>query len=73
MNSIPQSSKNKTLEMIQRLKKKIPHADLMNLVPRKDWIIFSHLLILHGRTTCQARKPLCGECVLEKLCPKIGT
>jgi endonuclease-3 len=43
--------------------------DLMELVPRKDWIIFSHLLIAHGRRICKARKPLCDECVVEKLCP----
>jgi len=43
--------------------------DLMGLVPRKDWIIFSHLLIFHGRRVCKARRPLCEECVVEKLCP----
>lgn len=43
--------------------------DLMTLVPRKDWIIFSHLLIFHGRRICKARRPLCEECVVEKLCP----
>src|SRR5437867_1881548 len=43
--------------------------DLMELVPKKDWIIFSHLLIFHGRRVCKARRPLCGECVVEKLCP----
>lgn len=43
--------------------------DLMQLVPRKDWIHFSHLLIAHGRKVCKARTPLCAECVLEKLCP----
>jgi len=43
--------------------------DLMELVPRKDWIIFSHLLIFHGRRVCKARRPLCEECVVERLCP----
>ena len=43
--------------------------DLMELVPRKDWIIFSHLLIFHGRRICKARRPLCEECQVEKLCP----
>jgi endonuclease-3 len=43
--------------------------DLMELVPRKDWIIFSHLLIFHGRRVCKARRPLCEECVVENLCP----
>ncbi len=44
-------------------------GDLIELVPRKDWIIFSHLLIFHGRRVCKARRPLCEECVVEKLCP----
>jgi endonuclease-3 len=43
--------------------------DLMELVPRKDWILFPHLLIAHGRAVCKARTPLCAECRLEKLCP----
>jgi endonuclease-3 len=43
--------------------------DLMELVPKKDWIIFSHLLIFHGRRICKARRPLCEDCVVEKLCP----
>jgi endonuclease-3 len=43
--------------------------DLMALVPRKDWTIFSHLLILHGRKTCIARRPKCEACVINHLCP----
>jgi endonuclease-3 len=43
--------------------------DLIERVPKKDWIDFSHLLIYHGRAICIARRPKCGECVLEKLCP----
>lgn len=43
--------------------------DLRELVPQRDWIIFSHLLIFHGRRVCKARRPLCEECVVEKLCP----
>ncbi|HEV8590210.1 MAG TPA: endonuclease III [Pyrinomonadaceae bacterium] len=43
--------------------------DLMEFVPKKDWIIFSHLLIFHGRRICKARRPLCEECAVEKLCP----
>lgn len=43
--------------------------DLMELVPKKDWIDFSHLMIYHGRAVCIARRPRCAECVLEKLCP----
>ncbi|HEC65049.1 MAG TPA: endonuclease III [bacterium] len=43
--------------------------DLMEIVPKKDWDRFSHLLVLHGRAVCEARKPKCGECVLNKVCP----
>jgi len=43
--------------------------DLMKLVPKKEWYRFSNLLILHGRKTCNARKPLCEECVLSDICP----
>ena len=43
--------------------------DLMLLVPRKDWINFSHLLIAHGRKVCKARTPLCDQCPVEQLCP----
>ena len=46
--------------------------DLQKLVPQKNWIMFPHWLIWHGRKICQARKPKCGECVLENICPKIG-
>ena len=44
-------------------------TDLMELVPRRDWILFAHLLIFHGRRICKARRPLCEECVIERLCP----
>lgn len=43
--------------------------DLMELVPRNDWTIFSHLLILHGRKTCIARRPKCESCRINDLCP----
>ena len=46
--------------------------DLMALVPEKEWTHFSHLIIFHGRNTCVARKPHCGECVIESHCPKVG-
>ena len=45
--------------------------DLMELVPKKEWTQFSHLIIFHGRYTCMARKPLCAECVLKSLCPRV--
>ncbi len=43
--------------------------DLMEIVPRKNWIEFSHLLIFHGRRVCKARRPLCEQCAVEELCP----
>ncbi|MGH9945113.1 MAG: endonuclease III [Pyrinomonadaceae bacterium] len=43
--------------------------DLVELVPRKDWVIFPHLLIAHGRKVCKARGPLCGVCPVAPLCP----
>lgn len=43
--------------------------DLMELVPREDWINLAHLLIFHGRRVCKARKPDCANCVLQDLCP----
>src|ERR671918_922717 len=43
--------------------------DLLRIVPRDRWAIFPHLLIWHGRRVCHARRPLCGICVIEELCP----
>jgi endonuclease-3 len=43
--------------------------DLMEIVPRDEWLHFSHRLIQHGRKVCDARKPLCGICTLAKWCP----
>ncbi len=43
--------------------------DLMDLVPREDWTLWSHLLIDHGRAVCKARRPDCERCVLLDLCP----
>jgi endonuclease III len=43
--------------------------ELMTLVPKKEWYRFSNLIILHGRKTCKARKPLCEKCVLSNICP----
>jgi len=43
--------------------------DLIEIVPKKDWVIFPHLMIYHGRKICKARTPLCAECTVEKQCP----
>jgi endonuclease-3 len=43
--------------------------DIMKIVPKKDWWAFSNALIWHGRRVCIARRPKCGECMLNRLCP----
>ena len=43
--------------------------DLMGLIPERDWIDYSHLMIYHGRAVCKARSPLCDRCAVERLCP----
>ncbi len=43
--------------------------DLIPLVPRNEWTLFSHLLISHGREICEARKPKCEICPINRLCP----
>jgi endonuclease-3 len=42
--------------------------DLMRILPREKWILFSHQIIWHGRKLCFARKPKCAECLLENIC-----
>jgi endonuclease-3 len=42
--------------------------DLMKVIPKEKWILFSHQIIWHGRRVCLARKPKCMECNLEKIC-----
>ncbi len=51
----------KTPEKIER--------DLSLLIPRKNWVMFPHWMIFHGRKICVARKPKCSECVLADICP----
>ncbi|HLH38808.1 MAG TPA: endonuclease III [Bryobacteraceae bacterium] len=42
--------------------------DLMKIIPKEKWILFSHQIILHGRALCFARNPRCAECALDPLC-----
>jgi endonuclease III len=44
-------------------------SELVGLVPRERWTLWSHLLIDHGRAVCIARKPACDRCVVADLCP----
>ncbi|QDU63346.1 Ultraviolet N-glycosylase/AP lyase [Planctomycetes bacterium Pan216] len=46
--------------------------DLCDRLPPKEWTIFGHRMIYHGRKVCQARKPDCSACAIEKLCPRVG-
>ena len=48
-------------------------ADLMAVLPRKEWIDFSHRMIQHGRRVCQARKPHCEQCSMLSFCPQLDT
>lgn len=46
--------------------------DLAEIIPRKNWTLFSHLLIFHGRNVCKARKPNCENCPISKYCPAVN-
>jgi endonuclease-3 len=46
--------------------------DLVRVLPRDHWIAFSHRLIEHGRGVCSARRPVCDDCSLVDLCPRVG-
>lgn len=46
--------------------------DLMQVLPKPQWINFSHRMIHHGRAVCNARKAKCNECSMKKFCPQIG-
>ena len=56
------------LDLTKNTDPKKIEQDLMNILPRDKWIIFSHQLIWHGRRCCVARKPRCIDCNLEKIC-----
>lgn len=47
-------------------------AELMALVPKKDWTVMSHRVIWHGRRRCHARRPACGACPVARWCPAFG-
>ncbi|HTQ87489.1 MAG TPA: endonuclease III [Candidatus Solibacter sp.] len=56
------------LDLTRQADPKKIEQDLMQVIPQDHWILFSHQLIWHGRRVCQARKPRCAECNLERLC-----
>lgn len=43
--------------------------DLMKIMPKKNWAMFSHLLVFHGRSICRARRPDCASCPVAEHCP----
>jgi endonuclease-3 len=54
-------SEKKTAEKIEK--------ELMEIVPKKDWILWGQWITWHGRRVCHARKPDCPNCVLNDICP----
>jgi endonuclease-3 len=56
------------LDLTKHTDPKKIEQDLMKIIPKEKWILFSHQIILHGRALCIARKPKCAECALEPLC-----
>ncbi len=50
---------------------KVEHA-VGALIPKKEWVMLSHVLIFHGRRTCHSRKPACGACPVSGWCPSYG-
>jgi endonuclease III len=58
----------KRLDLTKNTDPKKIEQDLMKVIPQDRWILFSHQIIWHGRRVCQARKPRCIECNLERIC-----
>lgn len=59
---------SRRLELTRSDDPKNIEQDLMKVIPREKWIVFSHEIILHGRALCVARNPKCADCPLENLC-----
>jgi endonuclease-3 len=56
------------LDLTRNTDPKKIEQDLIQIIPKEKWIVFAHQLIWHGRRVCQARKPRCMECNLERIC-----
>jgi endonuclease-3 len=59
---------SRRLELTRQEDPKKIEQDLMQIIPRERWILFSHQIIWHGRKLCVARKPKCADCLLENIC-----
>lgn len=60
---------SRRLELTKEATPEKIETDLMQVIPRERWILFSHQLIWHGRRVCSARKPACDTCPLAPHCP----
>ncbi|WP_407699188.1 endonuclease III domain-containing protein, partial [Streptomyces alkaliterrae] len=47
-------------------------AEIAEIIPKREWTMFSHRTIFHGRRVCHSRKPACGACPIAPLCPSYG-
>ena len=59
---------SRRLELTKNDEPKKIEEDLMRVIPREKWILFSHQIIWHGRKLCFARSPKCADCLLENIC-----
>src|SRR5947209_5135401 len=59
---------SRRLELTKENEPQKIEQDLMKIIPRERWILFSHQIIWHGRKLCFARKPKCVDCALENIC-----
>jgi endonuclease-3 len=59
---------SRRLDLTKATDPKNIEQDLMKIIPRDRWILFSHQIILHGRALCQARSPKCAQCLLNDVC-----
>lgn len=60
------------LGLVNHQNPEIIERELKEIVPQKNWVMFSHWLITHGRRVCRARKPQCETCFLFDHCPRRG-
>jgi endonuclease-3 len=59
---------SRRLELTREEDPKKIEQDLMRVIPRERWTLFSHQIIWHGRKLCIARRPRCADCLLENIC-----
>ena len=66
---IQQSIENKSFDRLILSQYKGELTELEKITSRNDWVIFTHLVIDHGRAICIANRPKCSECVISDFCP----